>query len=82
MLESEDTGRLVIDRCPQTFITADGARVLAVMSLCEEGHLPAAGGVMDQTPWFIGCRAMYRRHERSWAEWRENRDRANGGRKS
>lgn len=66
-------GMIQITGCPQRLITANGSRVIAALGLCEEGHLPASGGVMDQTPWFIRCRAIYRRHESAWSEWARKR---------
>lgn len=47
------TGYWRLTECPKKFIGGDIARTANIVTLCDKGHLPVSGGLLDQTNWFI-----------------------------
>lgn len=46
-------GSIEIDECPRKYIGAEITEAVNVASLCGNGILPVAGGLMDQSAWFV-----------------------------
>lgn len=44
---------LQINECPRKYVGADVTEAVNVASLCSIGVLPSAGGLMDQSAWFV-----------------------------
>lgn len=53
------TGWIVIDSCPQRWIGRDTIELVECMSLFRRGLPPVAGGVLDQTHWFVSAASFY-----------------------
>lgn len=49
-------GRLRITECPSKYIGVELIHDLNVIAMCEGGVMPVAGGVLDQSPWFLNLK--------------------------
>lgn len=63
------TGEIEIPHCPSKLVDEDTADLLALVAQMEEGFPPVAGGVIDQTDWFLSvCKRVRREEQRCEAE--------------
>lgn len=46
-------GTIEIKECPRRFVGHELTEAINVASLCGNGTLPVAGGLMDQSAWFV-----------------------------
>lgn len=44
---------MAITECPRKVVTADICELLDYVALAQKGLLPLAGGLLDQTQWFV-----------------------------
>lgn len=51
--ECGGTGRFVIDKCPREFVGSAFNDLFRYAAMFERGLPPIAGGVLDQSPWFL-----------------------------
>ena len=69
-------GEITLDRCPREMIGARFIEAVNVASMCGKGDWPVAGGMFDQSAWFLNLvkslRAETNRVERDQME-RANR---------
>lgn len=49
------TGTFVVDHCPRDFIGSKIARTANAVMMANKGHLPNAGGMLDQDAWFVSA---------------------------
>lgn len=56
--ECGGTGKLTFDSCPRSIVPRDIWEVLTYCDYMEKGMLPHAGGVLEQTRWFIDAAAF------------------------
>ena len=49
------TGSFAVDVCPRDFVGGKIARATNAVSMANKGHLPEAGGVLDQDAWFMSA---------------------------
>lgn len=50
--ECGDTGVWRVTECPHEMVDAATVEALTMVETARDGHLPVAGGVLDQTEWF------------------------------
>lgn len=51
--ECSGEGHVVLSECPRTYVGNELTEAINVASLCGEGVLPVAGGLLDQSSWFL-----------------------------
>lgn len=56
-------GFYMLDQCPREFVGSDLVSAINIASLCTDGILPVAGGLMDQSAWFIDLWTALRNNE-------------------
>lgn len=53
--ECNGTGRFAIESCPKELIESDIVRVAQAAEDMKNGHLPIAGGTLDQAAWVMSA---------------------------
>lgn len=56
----------MIDTCPQRLVDAGTHWLLRLAEFAEKGTFPVAGGVLDQSPAFIGAMELIRSEKLSY----------------
>ena len=56
-------GYVIINGCPREFVGSEMISAINVASLCTDGILPASGGLMDQSAWFVDLWTNLRNNE-------------------
>ena len=51
--ECGGSGMIDIRECPRRFVGNEITEAINVAGLCGNGILPVAGGIMDQSAWFV-----------------------------
>jgi len=55
------------------------SRAINLMGLCEKGHLPQAGGLIDQPSWFISAWQLLLGEQNGIENERQEKERAKYG---
>jgi hypothetical protein len=58
--EFEGDGGWKLTQCPMTYIDNNTGKLIEYANHADNGHLPVAGGMLDQTPAFVSGLAMIR----------------------
>ena len=65
----------MVSGCSRDFVGPDMTQAINVAGLCEDGIFPTAGGLMDQSSWFIELWQQLRSDQnRIEADQRERRN--------
>jgi hypothetical protein len=68
--ECQGRGEIEIASCPRKLISPEVADFCALADHAADGHLPLAGGTLDQTASFLAALRLLRRDEAEWAATR------------
>lgn len=63
---AEFSSGLKLTQCPMTYIDDKTARLAQYATHADNGHLPVAGGMLDQTPAFVAGLAAFRTERASY----------------
>ena len=58
-----DKGHFEVGGCPRKFVGATLIDAINVAGMCNDGIMPAPGGLMDQSSWFVDLWSMLRAEE-------------------
>jgi hypothetical protein len=65
-IECDGTGKIRITGCPYEYVGPDVMELLIAATSMKEGTPPVAGGMMDQTNWFISAAHAVRCNRNHW----------------
>ena len=51
--ECDGMGSVIISECPRKFVGHELTEAINMAELCGNGCLPVAGGLLDQSSWFL-----------------------------
>lgn len=59
----DQKGHFEVEGCPRKFVGAKLIDAINVAGMCADGLMPAPGGIMDQSSWFIDLWSTLRSEE-------------------
>lgn len=59
----DGNGWFEMDQCPRRFVGQEITEAINTASMCGNGTLPIAGGLMDQSAWFLSVWQELRNEE-------------------
>lgn len=56
-------GRFLLNECPRRFVGYEITEAVNILSMCGDGCLPVAGGLLDQSSWLLSVWQHLRNEE-------------------
>lgn len=60
-----DHGTFLLNQCPRTFVGEEMTKAINLAGMCGKGDWPMAGGLFEQSAWFIDLKQAIEQERRS-----------------
>ena len=61
--ECDGEGYYTIDQCPRQYVGNEMTEAVNIAGMCGDNRLPVAGGILDQSAWFMSLLGMLKSEE-------------------